>query len=213
MVTGNIASIIYLIDLRSNAWKRDTDLINYSKSEFIKPSTDSIKRIYLDLKYNFFGHDYFINPDGSLGYINPKKHGNIKTVNKPKATNIRYTDDLIKDIAKLDKFCKSRNIKTKYITPVEIDGYLKAVDFKNLKSFWYALLKENVGPFQLFYLIDEFSFKNDNDFYIHFKDVAHLNQHSTSRWLHEYIKSGQFYIESEKQLDEYFNDLRHKLQI
>lgn len=220
----NIKQIIFLIDLRAGAVRIDTNLLDYHKrtNKYLLDTLniEKLKRIFLDLKYNFTTFDAYLESDGSIRYLDPAKHINMILQYRLKdSLLLKYNDRLINDIIKINSFAKSHHIKIKYITPVTNDKYFHTINLSSLYNFYYQLLKNGINNISLYYFIDNLSNKiNENGEYITFVEQDHLNQKHVDLWLKNYILNDddEFLIKDIKKLDtmfSYYQKIQENIQI
>lgn len=209
---GNITNVIFLIDLRAGAVRRDSDLIDYNNS-FSIPTLDmnSIDRIFLDIAQNYiYPINSYLNRDGSIKYLNDNEHIKIKHINTYSRALLKYDERLIDKIIEINNLLKANHIKTTIITPVVNDVYIKSIDFSDLSYFFASLLNKGVDNIGLYYYIDGISnIKNNDNEYVSFIEQEHLNPHFVKKWLFEYILTkNKYLISNEKELALYINEMK-----
>ena len=202
----NISHVIYLIDLRAGATRKDYNLINYS--DFIIPKLDinSLYRIYGDISQNFIQPiRSYLNNDGSIQYINSSEHIRIKHIPKYSRALLKFDQNLINKIVEINLFFKNNNININFITPVVNDQYIKSINFTTLSCFFSALINQGIDNIGIYYFIDGISNKkNIKGEYISFIEQEHLNPKYVKKWLFDYIlKTNQYTISNIEELNEY----------
>lgn len=203
----HIDKILYCVDLRAGAMKMDEVLIDYSKKKVNYPimTMEKFSRTIQDLQKNnspLFG---YLNIDGSIEHINQKKHIGKKLPSYFHTASLKYDENLIGSIFKINRFAQKYHKEILFFTPVVNEKYFKTIDFEELSRFYSVLLKGGIKHIGLFYYISGLSnIKNDKLEYISFIDPGHLNTYFVKQWLKQYIlKDNEYIISNQVELDVY----------
>ncbi|BAF72484.1 hypothetical protein [Sulfurovum sp. NBC37-1] len=214
---SHIEEIFYLIDLSARTTSADKKIIDYKNPsyDFHPLNMEKLKRLWIDINNNSTSYQAFLNIDGSVEHVNPKEH--VKMLPHEYFTHgLKYNNNLIKGILRVNQFAEEHHIKITFFTPVMSETHFKTLDLATLKPFFSKLLDGGIQSIGLYYFIPGLSdLKNKHGEPISFMDENHLNQYYVDIWFKRYVltDNNTYTVHNQKELETYIGKMLKKQEI
>lgn len=209
----NINQIYYLVDVHILTNQDKKFLIDYDKidlSSYFLTSFQELKNIYKSFNISYYMTD-FGTPK------NIKKDLSVHPKEVPKSIlKVNNQKVAIKKLIQIQKFCKKNNIEIVFFTPTLPKETLKLLDINKLFNTWKLILNSGLeNVFQLWWVDNVSELIDQNGRYLAFRDMSHLNYNYQKNIVQRILIKKEYnqiyYIENQKDLKKYFNELKKKI--